>query len=331
MKRAQASIAVLDRLSDLSEPTRLRLLGVLEVEELTVGELSRVLQLPQSTVSRHLRVLTDGSWLRRRTLASATGYRLVLDDLEPAVRDLWVVVRGQVDATPDHAEDQRRLRAVLAERPIDSQSFFGRVAGDWAVVRRELFGRGFTAPGLLSLIPAEWVVVDVGCGTGEATEWLCPRVERVVAVDRSPEMLAAARERLQSAGNVEFREGDAVSLPMADGSVDAVVLSLVLHHVEEPGAVLREAARVLRRDQHGSGGGGGGVVVVIDMLAHDRREYRERMGHLHLGFSSEMIVALLEESGFERPRVAALPTDPDGSGPGLFAASARVRIGQRKT
>lgn len=319
MKRSPATNPVVERLADLCEPTRLRLIRVLEAEELTVGELARVLQLPQSTVSRHLRVLADGGWLRRRTLASATGYRLVLDDLEPGARGLWLSVREQLGEGGEFAEDARRVRAVLSERPVDSRSFFDRVAGEWAAVRRELFGRGFTAPALLSLIPPAWEVADVGCGTGEATEWLAPRVARVVAVDRSPEMLASARERLGALPGVEFVQGEAEALPLADASVDAVVLSLVLHHLEHPEGALREAARVLRTDR------GGGVALVLDMAAHERREYRERMGHVHLGFAPEAIAALFADTGFQSPSVVALPTDPDGSGPGLFAASGRLR------
>ncbi len=322
MKRAAAPIPVLERLSELSELTRLRLARVLEAEELTVGELARVLGLPQSTVSRHLRVLADGGWLRRRSIATATLYRLVMDDLDPAARALWVTVREQTAAHSEFEEDARRLRAVLAERPQDSRAFFGRVAGDWSEVRRELFGRGFTAPGLLSLIPRNWTVADLGCGSGDAAEWLAPRVERVVAVDRSPEMLEAARARLAAFDNVELLEGELDALPLGDASVDAVVLSLVVHHLDEPESVLREAARALRRDR------GGGVCLMIDMFAHDHVEYRERMGHAHLGFDDAVLRGLFGSSGFGEPSVAPLPPDPDGTGPGLFAAIARVRTDQ---
>lgn len=314
MKGSAHHRVITDRLADLGELIRLRVLRLLETEELSVGEVAKVVQLPQSTISRHLKVLGDGGWVAKRNVGTATLYRMVLDDLQMADRALWLAVREQMGRESELAEDARRLAAVIAERRTDSQAFFGRVAGQWDSVRGELFGERFTPVALLSLLPREWTVADIGCGTGNVSELLSPFVRRVIAIDRSPEMLEAARRRLTKATNVEFAEGDLAGLPLADSSVDAAVVALVLHHVEDPARAMAELRRVLRA---------GGVAVVIDMLPHGRDDYRHTMGHRHLGFSRESIGAMFGGAGFSDVTYNDLPGEPDARGPGLFVSTAR--------
>lgn len=321
MKRAAAANSVPELLATLSEMVRLRILRLLEVEELSVGEVAKVVQLPQSTVSRHLKVLSDAGWLARRAAGPAMLYRLVLDDLSEPARAVWLTVRGQlaegVDAPLELLEDQRRLEAVLAERRLDSQAFFGRIAGEWDDVRSRLFGGEFTARALLAMLPRRWTVADLGCGTGNASELLAVNVERVVAIDQSEPMLNAARQRLEGAGNVQFAAGALEKLPLKDASVDATVCILVLHHVPEPIAALREMRRVVR-------GGRGGVSLVVDMIEHDREEYRQMMGHAHLGFAPGQMESMMKEAGFATARAEVLPSDPAARGPGLFVAVGRI-------
>lgn len=320
MKRSANNHTLLtDRLVALGEMVRLRILRMLEREELSVGEVARIVQLPQSTVSRHLKVLGDGGWLVKRTEGTATFYRLVLDDLPQPCRELWLVVREQLGGptgtgtTPELAEDVRRLAAVLAERRSDSQAFFGRVAGQWDDVRSELFGSRFTAESLLALLPREWTVVDIGCGTGNVSELLSPLVKRVVAVDASAAMLKAAQKRLEGRGNVEFVRGEIQSLPLKDASADAAVAFLVLHHVPEISAALAEMRRVLRP---------GGVALIVDMVEHDRQTYRHTMGHHWLGFSEAKLGEALRAAGFSHTRFIPLTPEAEAKGPGLFACTA---------
>jgi ubiquinone/menaquinone biosynthesis C-methylase UbiE len=319
MKRLRRLDDLGARLGALGEAWRLRLLRLLEAEELSVGEIARVMQLPQSTVSRRLKTLADGGWIARRSEGTATLYRFLLDDLDEGARAVWLVVRDQLGQDPQLEEDRRRLAAVLAERRVDSQTFFGRVAGDWDQVRASLFGSDFTASALLSLLPPEWTVADLGCGSGNVAELLAPVVKRVIAVDQSEAMLAAARERLGGIANVDVREGDLLNLPLEDASVDAAVFALVLHHVEAPVAALREARRVLR-----AGNSGGGVALVLDMASHGRDEYRQTMGHVHLGFGGEALHTMLKEAGFARVGVRPLQSDPDAKGPGLIVATGHI-------
>lgn len=318
MKHPMSPLAVTERLSALAEPIRLRILRVLETQELSVGEVSSVVQLPQSTVSRHLKLLAEGGWLARRSEGTATYYRLTLDDLPQEARALWIAVRDQLGTSADLAEDARRVQSVLAERRADSQAFFGRVAGEWDDLRTQLFGDRFTQAGLLSLVNPTWAVADLGCGTGNASELLAPYVHKVIAVDQSEAMLAAARKRLAGVANVEFVAGSLHRLPLADASVDAAVCVLVLHHLEEPGAALREMRRILRTDH------GGGCGLVIDMVEHDRAEYRYAMGHKHMGFPKSRVLDMLHEAGFALTTHRELPGDPEGKGPGLFVAVGRL-------
>lgn len=318
MKHPMSPMAVTERLSALAEPIRLRILRVLETQELSVGEVSSVVQLPQSTVSRHLKLLAEGGWLARRSEGTATFYRLTLDDLPIEARTLWVAVRDQLGATADLAEDSRRVQSVLAERRADSQAFFGRVAGEWDDLRTQLFGDRFTQAGLLSLVNPTWVVADLGCGTGNASELLAPYVQTVIAVDQSEAMLGAARKRLAGQLNVEFVSGTLGRLPLPDESVDAAVCVLVLHHLDDPASALREMRRILRTRN------GGGCGLVIDMLEHDRAEYRYAMGHKHMGFSRSRVLEMLKDAGFNLSTHRDLPGDPGGKGPGLFVAVGRL-------
>ncbi len=322
MKDSPGHITIIDRLSALSEPTRLRLLHTLQKNELSVGELARVLQMPQSTVSRHLKILTESGWLIRRAEGTATLYNMHLDELLPSEKNLWIQIQNQIqNATEfktDLQEDHRRLQAVLAERRVDSQSFFGQHAGEWDDLRTNLFGSHFTAQALLSLIPPNWTIADLGCGTGNASEYLSPRCHKVIAIDSSAPMLKAAQLRLHNSNNVQFIEADLNKLPLPDASVDAAVCLLVLHHLPDPVHCLREAGRILTTRQNG------GSLLIVDMHAHDRMQYKHQMGHQHLGFSTDHMNQLLKTAGFDDIRNISLLPDSQCQGPGLFAATARI-------
>src|SRR6185295_13476818 len=135
--------AILDHLSSLADTTRSRILLLLDRHELTVSELCGIMQLPQSTVSRHLKALADSGWIAARAEGTSNLYAMLLTDLDPATRRLWLLVREQVGPTPAAAQDQRRLQAALASRRTKSQEFFSSSAGQWDRMRDELFGGVF--------------------------------------------------------------------------------------------------------------------------------------------------------------------------------------------
>lgn len=311
--------AIFDDLSALADATRSRMLLVLERHELTVSELCAVLQLPQSTVSRHLKTLSDTEWVSSRRDGTSRYYTLALDDRGPATRRLWSLLREQVSLTTGADQDAHRLRGVLAQRQTKSQQFFASAAGQWDRLRQDLFGAASSLHALPGLLDPEWTVGDLGCGTGQVAASLAPYVARVIAVDRSEDMLQAARRRLGDLENVEVRRGALEALPVQDGELDAATLLLVLHHLSDPAEALREAARVLKP---------GGRVLISDMLPHDREVYRQQMGHVWLGFSRESLGRMLDAAGFEKVRITAMPPDATAKGPALFVASGSKVTGQ---
>jgi ArsR family transcriptional regulator len=310
-------VAILDHISALADPTRCRILLILEKRELTVSELCAVLQLPQSSVSRHLKTLADDDWVTSRRDGTSRFYSMPLDDLDGAASRLWPLIREQVAATPAAGQDERRLRGVIARRRAKSQEFFAAAAGDWDDLRTDLFGDTFYLWAVLGLIDPALVVGDLGCGTGQLTETIAPCVRRVVAVDGSDDMLDAARRRVGEMTNVDLRKGDLEALPLADAELDAAMLSLVLHYSPDPAKALVEVARVVRP---------GGRVLIVDMFPHDHAEYQQRMGHVWLGFSERQISRFLTGAGFGDVRVRPLPADPKANGPTLFAALATRQV-----
>jgi ArsR family transcriptional regulator len=236
---------------------------------------------------------------------------------DEAAGRLWLLVREQVASTAARREDERRLKSALAKRRSKSQQFFARSAAQWDRLRGELFGERFHLSALAALASPEWVAGDLGCGTGQVSAVLAPFVSQVIGVDSSAEMLQAAQDRLVEHPNIQLRRGDLEALPIDDATLDLATLMLVLHHVAVPQRALAEIARVLKP---------GGRLLLVDMLPHDRENYRQQMGHVWLGFPEESISRMAVDAGLGNIRVVALPADRTAKGPGLFVASAtRVR------
>src|SRR6185503_3887378 len=193
---APRSADILGRLTALSDPTRCRILRLLEQHELTVGELCASLQLPQSTVSRHLRVLSDEGWATARGEGTSRFYKADVDALDSGARDLWMIVREQLGTSLGISTDQRRAESVIARRKAKVRQFFDSAAASWDDLRAQLVGDRSDVLALLDLFEPNWVVGDLGCGTGHISAALAPSVARVIAVDESGPMLSAARARL---------------------------------------------------------------------------------------------------------------------------------------
>ena len=294
-------------LSCLSLPARTRLLRLLERAELGVGELAEILRLPQPTVSNHLRQLMDRQWVERRREGNARLYQLSTK-LSKRSRKLWELIRAERDH--EHTEDLDRLTHVLAARSARGEDFFGKIAENWQALRRSLYGDQYILPTLLSLLPSDQVIADLGCGPGETLAALKTSGATLIGVDREPAMLRAAQRRLGEAPQIHLREGHLEALPLEDASLDAALLTLVLHLLPDPARALSELRRVLRP---------GGKAIILDMVEHERREYQRSMGHRQLGFSDQglrdLLPAPLKLSSW-RP----LPATPGTKGPALFLA-----------
>lgn len=304
----------LAHLSTLADSTRSRLLLVLERHELTVGELCATLQLPQSTVSRHLKVLGDEGWVISRADGTSRYYKSGAPPDDWSQR-LWSVVRESVSSSDSAQQDRLREASVLAGRRSRSREFFASVAREWDAVRDELFGPTMDVQLAYALLDPDAVVGDLGCGTGRSAAGFAPHVRRVVAVDGSEEMLSAARERLAGVSNVELQLGELEQLPLDDAILDLATLSLVLHYVADPARAIAEAHRALRP---------GGRLVIIDMMPHERDDLQLRMGHVWRGFNAEQMHGWLADAGFAETRYVPLSAHESARGPVLFTAGGRA-------
>jgi ArsR family transcriptional regulator len=276
----------------LGDPTRLRILRLLAAAPLNVSELVSLVGVGQSSVSHHLGKLKGLDLIREERQAGFTYYSLAIDKGDPR----WSLVRLATDADDD-AGDLARLDDLLRQRE------------DRQALNEKLLEPGQSwflwAAALSSLLPP-LEVVDFGCGTGVLTVEMARWAKRVVAIDANSEVLSKAKERAQRAGvsNVTFLREDLHRLSLPDARKELVVISQSLHHVEDPRTVLSEAARILKP---------GGRLVLLELMPHDERWVRERLGHRHLGLDPETLRALLKEVGFGK--VELMPHARDGSSP----------------
>ena len=274
----------------LGDPTRLRLLRVLERDRFNVTELTGILGLAQSGVSRHLGLLKDAGLVIEEREAGYAYYALA--DRTNGHQALWPLLDARFAASANDRAvraDEARLEEVLRLRHENfethgeaSQLVPGR---SWAAWARAL---GHLLP------PLE--VADLGCGEGYLTIETARWAKSVVAIDRSAAVLARARElaRRRRVTNITWKKGDLTALPLENESVDVVLLSQALHHAREPRTAIAEAVRILRR---------GGRVLVLDLRAHDQAWVRDRLGDEQLGFSDEELADLLSSGGLEQVRV----------------------------
>ena len=295
----------------LADPTRLRIMRLLAHMELAVGECAQVLGQSQPRVSRHIRILCDAGLAERRKEGSWVFLRsAVREDAAPplgsaAARLLDLAERDDAAFAARCAEDRRHLAAIRAAREATAATYFARHAGDWDTLRVLHAADAPVEAKLAEALGAGSLgdLLDIGTGTGRMAELFAPAAARVVAFDKSPEMLRVARARLQHlpAGQVELVQGDFGALPFADASFDTVLFHQVLHYAQEPASVLAEAARVARS---------GGRIAIVDFAAHDREELRSQHAHARLGFSDEQMLALLSDAGFAAQPAMALPGQP---------------------
>lgn len=300
-------------MESLADPTRLRLLRLLERNELGVVELCDVLQMPQSTVSRHLKVLADQKWVRSRRQGTNHLYRTLIDELDTGARRLWLLAREQTENWPASKQDRLRLDRLLSDKQAGAAAFFAGAAREWDDLRSQLYGQRFSDAALLALLNPDSTIADLGCGTGQLIERLAPFVKQVIGVDNAPAMLSAAKKRLSQHDNIDLRRGDIAAVPIDDASCDAALLILALTYVPDASAVVTEMHRILKPS---------GRAVIVDLLPHDRDDFRRDLGQTRLGFEPKELDQLLTSAGFAQASIRNLSPEPNAKGPALFLASA---------
>ncbi len=271
----------------LADPTRLRLLSLLENAELSVADLTRITELPQSRVSTHLGKLRQAGLLAEHRAGKSTRLTLDPEQLPPTETKIWSLVRGQLDDRVLAADRERREALIRARE--QQQGWPDAVAGQ--MEHRYSPGRTWeaTARGVVGLLRLG-VVLDVGSGDGVLATLLAPRARSVTCLDRSPRVVEAARQRLAPLPNVTPCEGDMHALPFEDASFDQVLHFHALTYADDPITAVREAYRVLRP---------GGDLVLVTLHAHGHPEISANYSQVVDGFTVPDLRTLTERAGFD--------------------------------
>ena len=290
--------SILESLRLLSEPTRLRLLLLLDQEELTVAELQEILSMKQSRISTQLGLLKNAGMVQARRSGKNSIHGL--GAANPRLREL---LRDSAPEVPEAAADRRALDLVLRKRSDQARVYFDQLAGKFG--RSYCPGRSWKglAESLLLLMPPR-VIADLGAGEGTFSQLLAQRAEKVIAIDNSEKMVEYGSRIARENGftNLEYRLGDLESPPIDDAAVDMVFLSQALHHAARPARAIREAARILRP---------GGQLVVLDLLKHDFEQARELYADVWLGFGEGELHGYLDEAGFTGIHVRVVDREAD--------------------
>ena len=286
---------MLDLFKALADPCRLRLAAVLLRGEFTVQELTRIMGMGQSRISRHLKILTEAGVASVKRQGTWSYYRAGEENaFFGAIRPAF---ERELEGLPQRHDDLSALAAVLEERRKKSLEFFDRHARQWDTLARTLLPIPDYLERLLALVPAVGTLLEIGVGTGALLPELAARATEVIGVDHSPAMLDEARRRLAANGQhgVELRLGEMTHLPLMDGGAGCVVANMVLHHAADPLAVLREMVRVLEP---------GGSVVLADLARHERDWAREQLADQWLGFEEQELRVWFKSAGLEKVEVA---------------------------
>ena len=299
-------------LKALADPQRLRILAAVSEEELTVGEVQEVVQSAQSSVSRNLSILRAAGFVQDRREGTSV-YFSARHDMPDSAREIFQSLQTRLEDIPEIKRDHERLAECRRRRLRRSKGYFESVAGDWEKIRKSYFDDRVTSLAIEKLLPRRLTIADIGCGTGTLSFELARFAQHVIGIDLSKEMLrrarAVAKERAMV--NLEFRQGDALKLPLGRGSVDAAFCVMVLHFLPEPERAITELCRISRP---------GGSVILVDLVQHHQAWMREQMAHQWLGFDQAAV-----EQWFRKGGAEAIDYDLTGS----FAGERLARNGNR--
>jgi ArsR family transcriptional regulator len=289
--------SILKSLRLAADPNRLRMLLLLEREELSVAELQEILARGQSQISTHLAQLKQAGLVEDRRMGKNAFYRLT------APAELMELLRKADGEIPDSAQDQEALRLVLRKRTDNMRRYFDELAGKFG--RQYVPGRSWKgiAEALLKLMPP-MVIADLGAGEGTISQLMAQTARRVIAIDNSEKMVEFGAELARKHGiaNLEYRFGDLEDVPIRSGTVDLAFLSQALHHAVHPERAVAEAFRILKR---------GGRIAILDLSRHQFEEAREMYADLWLGFTELEIVRYLKGAGFQNVETAVVFREPD--------------------
>jgi len=293
------ALPLADRFQALADPTRLRIVALLRLMELSVGELAYVLGQSQPRVSRHLKILADAGVLERRKEGSWVFLTLAQAE---RVDPLFALIDEWADASTQalFASDASRTESIRAERAEAASRYFTNHAEVWDQIRSLHVAECEVERAIERALGNHPLgrLVDIGTGTGRMIELFGPQSLHAIGIDRSSEMLRLARVKLEAAGiQSSLRQGDMYSLPLDDQSADSIIIHQVLHYAHSPAAAIAEAARVLAP---------AGMLLIVDFAAHEREELRSTDAHIRLGFEDEVMAGWFAAAGLEIDQVQHL-------------------------
>ena len=269
-------------------------MNLLVRHELNVNEIVSLMNMGQSRISRHLKILTDsgllmsrrdGLWVFYRAADSGRGGELV------------EFFKNIITSDESMARDLNSFDSLLKERVQERTRFFDSLAPQWDSIKSGLVGDDCVMRDFFAFLEQCDVIADLGCGTGLLIPFLKEKAKRVIGVDRSPRMLEQAVVNLKDINDgIDLRIGELEHLPMRDNEADAAVISMVLHYLASPFEAVQEAARVVKK---------GGSLVIVDLDKHSNEEMRHRYGHRWLGFTVDEIREWLISAGFRAGQVDA--------------------------
>ena len=287
-------------LRTLADPNRLRILLLLQQEELSVAELQEILGMGQSTISTHLAQLKQAGLVEDRRTGKNSLYKLTPPPEQHLLQGLLLQAEQEI---PESSQDRSAMRRTVKKRQDKMRSFFDNVAG--RLGRDYVPGKSWKAiaEALLRLMPP-MIIADLGAGEGAFALLLAEQASHVIAVDNSPRMIEVGREHAlaHTIQNVEYRLGDMEEVPIDDASVDLVFFSQSLHHALHPQRALDEASRILKPN---------GRIVILDLLKHRFEEAREIYADEWLGFTESELESMLTQANFTNPQSSVVHKHPD--------------------
>ena len=284
----------------LADETRLQIVGILSIGEFSVQEITRILNMGQSRISRHLKILSEAGIAEYRRDGARVFYRLNVDaggipGLITQETVTWL------ESEDDWKSLKNAVEEVLEWRRSQSRSFFSEIGQDWPAILERFVEQKIFVDSLTKALKGVTKLADLGCGPGHVLRSLHPSVPEFIGVDYSIKMLEHARGNLKdmtSGGIVDLRLGALEHLPLRDGEVDGILMTLVLHHLAEPYSAFQEFRRVLEP---------GGLVTIVDFKKHNREEFRNEMADLWLGFEPDDLSHWLTKAGFNNVHVTDFP------------------------
>jgi ArsR family transcriptional regulator len=284
----------------LSDETRIRIVHILSYGDFHVNEIVEILGIGQSSVSRHLRILTEAGLLQARREGSWVYYSLRLEGND-FPQDMISLSLAYKEDLPHREKDQRSVSGILDRREERSQKFFDDLGENWEKVQEEVLDPKIYRDRVLSLLPQRSkLVLDLGCGPGGLIPFLLSKADRVMGLDSSPTMVEVSRKEFAGNERVEILSAHLEEIPLKNQEADSVVASMVLHHVSHPPKVLEEVNRCLRT---------GGTFTIVDLYKHNQEFMREKYADLWLGFMPELLESWLGTHGFQVEASETLSTN----------------------